>query len=131
MYMVREEEIIPSVFETGTCARMITRERENTTHCSFAICRMQAGPWSKEIGYADKDEAVYLIKGEAELAFDGQLHGWTVGGCMYVPAGQKYRLHPQTDLVFAVIQSPPALRSDWAGRPDLVVLEPEDAVRKE
>jgi mannose-6-phosphate isomerase-like protein (cupin superfamily) len=129
VYMVREADVMPSIFENGTCTRLITRERENTTHVSFSICRMDGGPWGREISHADKDEALYLIEGEAELAFDGRLYDWPVGACLYVPQGEKYRVHPKTGLVFAVIQSPPAMRSEWARRPDLVVLEREDALR--
>ncbi len=129
VYMVREEDVMPSIFENGTCTRLITRERENTTHVSFAINRVDAGPWGGDISHPDKDEALYLIEGEAELAFGGRLYDWPVGACLYVPQGESYRLHPKTDLVFAEIQSPPAMRSDWARRPDLVVLEPEDARR--
>ena len=129
VYMVREEDVQPSIFENGTCTRLITKERENTTHVSFSIYHLEAGPWGREIGYPDKDEALYLIKGEAELAFSGRLYDWPVGACLYIPRGENYRLHPKTDLVFAVIQSPPVTRSEWARRPDLVVLEPENARR--
>lgn len=124
--MVNEKDIIPTVFENWTSARMVTRERELSEHCSFHINRIEAGPWSKETMDPSAEKANYLIGGEAEVAFDGKLHQWRVGACLYVPPGMRYRIHPKTDIVVAVIQSPPRLRSDWEGHPALVVLEPND-----
>lgn len=128
--MVHEDHVTPTVLENGTCARLVTNERENSEHVSFHISRLQSSTWSKERISQNADEAIYLITGEAEVVFDGKLHQWPVGGCLYIPAGQKYRYHAKTHLVVAVIKSPPMLRTDLADVEDLVVLEPEDALQK-
>ena len=127
---VNVEDVIPTVFENGTCARLITKEREGSEKCSFHIHHWQAGYWSKDTFSPKSDEASYLIEGEAEVAFDGEAHQWPVGAVLYVPVGQKYKLHPKTDLTIAVVKAPPTLRSDWAAHPDLVALEPENTIRK-
>ena len=130
IHLVHEDHVTPTVLENGTCARLVTNEREKSEYVSLHLSRLQPSTWSKEIMSQKADEAIYLISGEAEVVFDGQLHQWPVGGCLYIPVGQKYRFHAKTHLLMAVIKSPPMLRSDFAEAEDLVVLEPEDALQK-
>lgn len=136
--LVREEDIIPTIFERRTSARLITKEREGSEYCSLHICRNHAfSQWTKDVKYPDADEIIYNIMGEAELIFDGEVHDFPIGAAMYIPMGQTYRMLCKTDGVVLVVKAPPTLRSEWAtrveGNPqrqDLVLLEPEDAVRK-
>jgi len=134
--IVHEEDIIPTKFRHRDTARLITPEREGSTHCSVHICTIPAPftsdpvkPGVSEIVY-EEDEILYLLEGEGTMIFDGKAHEFKPGTAVYIPAGCKYIQQARKDLKVLVIIAPSRQRSQWANRPDLILLEPEDAVRK-
>jgi mannose-6-phosphate isomerase-like protein (cupin superfamily) len=127
--IVYEEDIIPSKFRLRDTARLITKERENSDLCSLHVCTIPAPFTSPEIVY-EEDEILYLIEGEGTMIFDGKAHDFRPGTAVFIPKGCKYTQQARKDLKVLVIIAPPRLRSQWAGRPDLILLEPEDAVIK-
>ena len=127
--LVHEQDIIPTKFQLRDSARLITKEREHSELVSLHVCTVPAPFSSPEIIYKD-DELMYVIEGEGTMVFDGETHEFRPGTAMYIPAGCSYHQHATKDLKLLIIIAPPRLRSQWAKRPDLISLEPEDAVSK-
>ena len=135
--IVHEDNIIPTKFRHRDTQRLITREREGSERCSMHICTIPAPftsdpvkPGTSEVVY-DQAEILYLIEGEGTMIFDGEAHDFRPGTAIYIPAGCKYFQQAKKDLKVLVVIAPPRMREDWANRPDLLLLEPEDAVKKE
>ncbi len=134
--VVYEEDIIPTIFETRSSKRLITKERENSEVCSFHIVTstiLGASPY--EVVYPDNDEILYILEGKGTLIANDQGYDMRPGTAIYIPKGCGYRMIRETPLKIACVIAPPRLRSDWAAKRDpshkvLVLLEPEDAVRK-
>lgn len=128
--VVHEEDIIPSIFSDRQSARLITKEREYSETASLHICRILAPLMSDEIFYPDNDELMYLIEGEAQLIYGDKLQDCKPGTAIYVPKGCKYHMFVKKDSKLLVIIAPPRLRSEWAERVNLILLEPENALRE-
>ena len=134
--LVYEEDIIPTKFRHRDTTRLITKERESSERCSLHICTIPAPftsdpvkPGTREVVY-DEDELLYIIEGEGTMIFDGEAHDFGPGTAVYIPAGCKYYQQAKKDLKVLVVIAPSRLRSQWVNRPDLLLLEPEDAVKK-
>ena len=79
---------------------------------------------------SDEDEILYLIEAEGPMIFDGGADEFTPGTAVYIPAGWTCIQQAKKDLKVLVIIAPPRQRTQRAKRPDLILLEPEDAIRR-
>ena len=134
--MVHEDDVIPTIFRHRETKRLITQEREGSERCSLHICTIPAPftsdpvkPGISEVVY-EEDELLYIIEGEGTMIFDGEAHEFGPGTTVYIPAGCKYYQKARKDLKVLVVIAPPRLRAQWANRSDLLLLEPENAVKK-
>ena len=128
--MVYEEDIIPTIFKDRRVKRLTTPERENSQKVSIHMFTVSAPCTSDEVCDSDHDIGWYVIEGEGEMIYDGEIHPFIPGTAVYIPKGCKYHLIATTNLKIYEVSKPPVRRSDWANRKDLVMLEPEDAVIK-
>ena len=133
--MIHEDDVIPTIFRHRETKRLITPEREGSERCSLHICTIPAPftsdpvkPGVSEVVY-EEDELLYIIEGQGTMIFDGEAHEFGPGTAIHIPAGCKYYQKASKDLKVLVVIAPPRLRLQWANRSDLLLLEPEDAVK--
>ena len=129
--LVYEEDIIPTHFGTRTSARIITKEREDSDALSIHLVKGRAEPlWSEDIFYPNNDEYLYSLEGDGQILFGGKCYDFRPGTAVFIPKGCKYRMLSGTEHKVLVIMTPPRLRAEWVKNPKVILLEPEDAVRK-
>ncbi len=65
---------------------------------TFGLCEVETPAGFREAAHRDgHDEAIYLLKGNAELTLDGQAHPLREGAFAFIPAGTVHQLHaPET-----------------------------------
>jgi len=128
--VVHEEDIIPTIFSGRESARLITKERENSEMVSLHIVSVPAPSMGGEVCYPENDELLYFIEGEGKLIWEDKFHDCRPGTAVYIPKGCKYRMFIKKDSKILCVLAPPRLRSEWAKRDNLILLEPENAVKE-
>lgn len=128
--VIHENDVIASVFEGRTSARLITKEREKSEMMSFHICKMDRPVMSSGVLYPKNDEIIYLVEGRGRMYWEDKRVDFTPGTAVYIPSGCGYRQEILEPSKIVVIIAPPRLRTEWTKRPDLVQLEPENALVK-
>lgn len=121
---VHEDEVIPTVFVDRKTRRLITQEREGSEKVSFHIITADQVGDSPLFDHGN-DEILYVIRGNVTLLWNGASADLRPGSAIYLPAGTAYRIRYKGPVKIAAVLSPPRFRSEWAGRPDVVQLEPE------
>ncbi len=116
------EDIDPTLFMGRESRRIITPEKENATKFSIHRIHRYAG-LSNEITYPKNDEALYIIEGEGYILEGDKKTPIRPGSCVFIPAGEKYRIYNVVPLVMIAILSPPRSREEWKDRKDLIQLE--------
>jgi len=128
--LVHEEDVIPTIFANRQSARLITKERENSEMLSLHICWHPAPQTTPEVHYTKNDEIMYLMEGEGQLISGDKAYDWKPGAAAYIPQGHRYYIIAKKDMKILIIITPPRLRSEWAKRKDLILLEPENALKE-
>lgn len=136
--LVHEKDVIPTYFAGRESVRMITKEREGSEHFSVHMnwIRPRTQWLSQFAYYPDADELVYLLEGDVQVLINDEVRKWPVGAAIYIPAGCRWKVRPNTDARVLVVKAPPTLRSEFATRTkdhphltDLVQIEPENALK--
>lgn len=126
---VHEDDVISTVFEGRRTARLITKEREGCAPCSFHICYIDRPVMSGTVVYPKNDEIIYMVEGLGRMYWEDKRLDFVPGTAVYIPAGCSYRQEILKPSKIVVIIAPPRLRKEWAPRPDLIQLEPENALK--
>jgi mannose-6-phosphate isomerase-like protein (cupin superfamily) len=116
------EDIDPTLFMGRESRRIITPEKENATKFSIHRIHRYAG-LSNEIFYPINDEALYIIEGEGFILEGDKKTPIRSGCCVFIPAGEKYKIFNVVPLIMMAVLSPPRSRDEWKDRKDLVQLE--------
>jgi mannose-6-phosphate isomerase-like protein (cupin superfamily) len=116
------EDTDPTLFTGRESRRIITPEREEASRFSVHRIYRYAG-LSNEISYAANDEALYIIEGEGYILEHDKKTPIRPGSCVFIPAGEKYKIFNVVPLVMIAVLAPPRYREEWKDRRDLVHLE--------
>lgn len=138
--LVHESNVIPTYFAGRESARIITKEREGSENFSVHInwIRPRTQWLAQYAFYPDADEIVYLLEGDCYALINDEVKKWPVGAAIYIPAGSKWKVRPDTPAKVLVVKAPPTLRSEFVTRTedhahlkDLIKIEPENALIEE
>ncbi len=117
------DEVEPTLFLTRESRRLITPERDKSMRVSVHKIDRYAG-YSDEVRYPENDEILYIIEGEGFIIEGDEKTAIRPGSCVFIPAGETYRMFSIVPLHMIAVLSPPRYRDEWKGRKNLVHLEP-------
>lgn len=87
--------------------RLVTLRKDDSQKMSFHVNAVQAGNRSTDVVYPEMDEINYMVKGRATVVFDGERHEVREGMVWNIPAGCRYGLENDEDIVLISVFSPP------------------------
>ena len=87
--------------------RLVTSRKDGSQKMSFHVNAIQAGNRSTDVVYPEMDEINYMVKGRATMVFDGERHVVREGMVWNIPAGCRYGLENDEDIVLISVFSPP------------------------
>lgn len=90
-----------------TSRRLVTLRKDGSDKMSFHVNTVQAGNRSTDVVYPEMDEINYMVRGTATVTFDGERHEVREGMVWNIPAGCRYGLENDEDIVLISVFSPP------------------------
>ena len=108
---VDSRKVEPTLLREGylESRRLITKAQTGSERFSMSLTRIKPG-WDHVINHPDKDEALYMLEGEAHISSGGVTLHLVPGTVAYLPAGCEYRYQSGNapNLLIAVL-APPAI----------------------
>lgn len=87
--------------------RLVTRRKDGSERMSFHVNVIKGGNQSIGVVYPDKDEINYMVRGEATVSADGECYRVRDGMIWNIPAGRKYDIRNDKEIVLISVFSPP------------------------
>lgn len=107
---VDSRKVEPTILRDGflESRRLITKAQQGSTGFSMSLVRIKPG-WDYVINHPDKDEALYMLEGEAHITAGAVSLHLVPGTAAYLPAGSEYRYQSgKAPNVLIAVLSPPA-----------------------
>jgi len=107
--IVDPADVEPILLRAGNIVsrRLVTLKKDGSERMSFHVNVVKAGNRSVGVVYPDQDEINYMVRGEATISFDGERHRIRDGMVWNIPAGRKYDLETDEEIVLISVFSPP------------------------
>jgi len=108
--IIDPKDVPPIFFRNGEIEsrRLVTMKKDGSEKMSFHVNVIQGGtPRTDDVVYPDMDEINYMVRGDGTLIFDGGRHKVSAGMVWNIPAGMKYGLENDEEVVVISVFSPP------------------------
>ncbi|MGE0798804.1 MAG: ectoine synthase [Lautropia sp.] len=108
--IIHPDDVTPILLRNGDIVsrRLVTKKKDGSANMSFHVNVIKGGvPRTDDVVYPDQDEINYMIKGKGVIICNGERHPVSEGMIWNIPAGQRYGLENDDEVVIISVFSPP------------------------